>query len=66
MSVPDPRGVPLSNQNPEALAAYETALGRFQSYVGDPVEVLDAALEASPEFVLGHLFRAFTLRLRVP
>ena len=57
----DLRGVPVSHGNAEALDRYEVALRQFQSYVGDPIATLDGAVAASPDFVMGHLFRALAL-----
>ncbi len=57
----DARGVPVSTDSPKALVAYETALTQFQSYFGDAVATLDAALAEQPDFVLGHLFKAAVL-----
>jgi tetratricopeptide (TPR) repeat protein len=57
----DPRGVPVSCANAKALALYETALGQYQSYVGDPIATVDGALAEAPDFALGHLFRATVL-----
>jgi tetratricopeptide (TPR) repeat protein len=53
--------VPMSSATPQATAAYEKALSQFQSYVGDPVATLDAALAEAPDFVSGHLFKALAL-----
>ena len=50
----DPRGVPVSHGNADALDRYEVALRQFQSYVGDPIATLDGALAESPDFVIGH------------
>ena len=57
----DLRGVPLSSGSPAALERYETALKQFQTYVGDPVATVDAALADSPDFVMGHLLKALAL-----
>jgi len=57
----DLRGVPLSSGSPAALERYETALTQFQTYVGDPVATIDAALAESPDFVMGHLLKALAL-----
>ncbi len=54
----DARGVPVSSCTPQSLDHYETALYRFQSYFGDPTEVLAEALKEDPEFVMGHVFNA--------
>ncbi len=57
----DPRGVPVSAGRSESLQHYETALRQFQSYVGDPVATLDAAIAADPAFATGHLMKGFVL-----
>ena len=57
----DARGVPVSGGSAFARDQYEVALRQFQSYVGDPVATLDAALADSPQFVVGHLFRALAM-----
>ncbi|MEA3411636.1 MAG: tetratricopeptide repeat protein [Pseudomonadota bacterium] len=59
----DARATPLSDTTPGAIERYEQALVQFQSYVGDPVETIEAALDQDPEFVLGHLFRAIVLMM---
>jgi tetratricopeptide (TPR) repeat protein len=40
---------------------YERALAQYQSYVGDPIATIDEALAQSPDFVLGHAFKAMVL-----
>lgn len=57
----DARDVPVSAASPQALAGYETALTQFHSYVGDPVATLESTLAESPDFVMGHLFKALAL-----
>jgi tetratricopeptide (TPR) repeat protein len=57
----DARGVPVSAGRSESLQHYETALRQFQSYVGDPIATLDAALAQDPEFVTGHLMKGLVL-----
>ena len=57
----DARGVPVSAGRSESLQQYETALQQFQSYVGDPIATLDAALAEDPEFVTGHLMKGLVL-----
>jgi tetratricopeptide (TPR) repeat protein len=57
----DLRGVPVTGADTFALARYETALGQFQSYVGDPVATIDEAIAAAPAFVAGHLLKALVL-----
>jgi len=57
----DARGVPVSAGRPESLTHYEAALQQFQSYVGDPIGTLDAALAEDPAFVTGHLMKGLVL-----
>jgi len=57
----DSRGVPVSAGRAQSLESYELALRQFQSYVGDAVATLDAALAEDPEFVSGHLAKALIL-----
>jgi tetratricopeptide (TPR) repeat protein len=61
MPVADARGVAVSHADNAALAAFERALLQYQSYRGDAVATIDAALAERPDFVLGHLFRAGVL-----
>lgn len=57
----DARGVAHSTTSDSAIQLYETALRQFQSYRGDPLATLDAALAADPQFASAHLFKAFVL-----
>ena len=54
----DRRGVPVSTGLPQSLETYETALRAFNTYRGDPIAVIDTALEVDPDFVMGHILRA--------
>jgi tetratricopeptide (TPR) repeat protein len=54
----DARGVPTSCSNRATLDLYEQALAEYQSYTGDLFATIDAALKHSPDFILGHLFKA--------
>ncbi|HEY7608540.1 MAG TPA: tetratricopeptide repeat protein [Alphaproteobacteria bacterium] len=58
MSTKDCRGVPVSTGSAKALAAYERALTSLNSYFGDPVAAIEAALAEEPDFVMSHLLRA--------
>jgi tetratricopeptide (TPR) repeat protein len=40
------------------LDLYEKALAQYQAYVGDPIGTIEEALRETPDFILGHLFRA--------
>ncbi|MGE0402634.1 MAG: tetratricopeptide repeat protein [Kofleriaceae bacterium] len=57
----DTRGAPISLDDKPTLDLFEQALRQFQSYVGDPVATLDRALEAQPDFAMGHALRAAAL-----
>ena len=57
----DPRGVPVTCPHPSALDAFETALESYQTYVGDPVAMIDPAVGAFPDFVMGHVLKAGVL-----
>jgi tetratricopeptide (TPR) repeat protein len=57
----DDRGVPVSAGRAESLQQYEKALREFQSYVGDPIATLDAALAEDADFVTGHLMKSLVL-----
>src|SRR5262245_54769876 len=54
----DVRGTPVSCSDARALEGYEAALKSFQTYVGDPIALIDGVLAERPDFVLGHIFRA--------
>lgn len=57
----DARGVAVSTSSTEALEHFETALTQFHGYTGDPLATMQLALQADPEFALGHLFNAFAM-----
>lgn len=61
MTHTDLRGNPVSTDNARAIELFEQALVQFQSYFGDPLETIDAALAEAPDFVMGHVFRATVL-----
>ena len=59
MSLKDPQGYSLTGANEKAVDLYAQAVGELQCYIGDPVATIDAALAESPNFVMGHCFRAY-------
>ena len=59
----DVRDTPVTGANEEDLLRYEAALESFQSYVGDPVQLIDETIEAAPSFLMAHLFRCAALYL---
>jgi tetratricopeptide (TPR) repeat protein len=58
MSKNDCRGMPISTGSAKALNGYERALAALNSYFGDPIAAIDAALAEEPDFVAGHVLRA--------
>ncbi len=50
----DKRGVDASSDNSRSLEIYEQALRAFNTYRGDPVAIIDDALETEPGFAMGH------------
>ena len=54
----DYRGELTTVASQHALDLYEKALVQLQSYKGDPVETIDAAIEEDPGFVMAHCLRA--------
>ena len=57
----DRRGMRASTDNPKNLEIYEAALRGLNTYRGDPVAIIETALEADPDFVMGHVLRAQVL-----
>ena len=54
----DDRGLQVTVGSQDALDKFETALAQMLSYTGDPVESIDQAIAADPDFVLAHCLRA--------
>lgn len=52
------RGESLSTSNARSAEIYDSALKAFNIYRGDPVAIIDEALEQDPDFVSGHILRA--------
>ncbi|HYF58608.1 MAG TPA: tetratricopeptide repeat protein [Burkholderiaceae bacterium] len=55
----DSVGYALSGCDARAIDPYEQAVHAFRCLAGDPVALVDAALSASPELVMGHALRAW-------
>jgi tetratricopeptide (TPR) repeat protein len=51
----------MSCRHAEAEQHFDAALLAFQTYRGDPIEHLERALAAEPDFVMAYLFRAIAL-----
>ena len=58
MSLVDSRGVALSTTDRGLLALYEKAVDLSLSYFVDPFATIQEALEADPDFAMGHCLRA--------
>ena len=54
----DSRGLAVSTPHARSIDQYEAALHLLNGYFGDPLSVIDAALEAAPDFAMGHALRA--------
>jgi len=61
MLLKDARGDAVSGATAEALDAFESALAGFQCYAGNPLEHLDRAVAAAPDFTMAHVMRAHLL-----
>lgn len=55
----DTRGLAMTGADAAAAEAFETALGEFQCYVGNPVASVDKALEASASFPMANVLKAY-------
>ena len=58
MSLSDQWGAPVSAADQGAVDGLDKAHALFQGYFSDPVAVIDATLDAHPDFAMGHLFKA--------
>ena len=59
MTIHDDLNLSYSGASAESLGHFRRALRQFECYIEDPVASVDAAIEASPEFVMGHILRAY-------
>lgn len=57
----DQWGNPLSTDSADAVQALDRASLMLAAYQLDPIAVIDAALQAQPDFTMGHAFRAGAL-----
>jgi hypothetical protein len=55
----DSLGLEISGADAAGLAHYQTALAGLERFVGDPVGEADAALRASPDFVMAHVIKGY-------
>lgn len=59
----DAQGNSLAGAGIEASAAFDRAVEAFNLYRGDPMSLLNQAVEASPDFAMAHLMKAYLLAL---
>ena len=57
MALSDSRGVPVSTGSSAALDHFETSLALLNGYYVDPLAEIETALEAEPDFIIGHCLR---------
>ena len=64
---PDAQGLPLTTVSDQAVAGYNAAVDALAGFKADPAVHAKAALEADPDFAMGHALRGyFYLLLGVP
>lgn len=56
--ITDRQGNALSGASPHAAGLFDKAVEAFNIYRGDPVAIVDEALEDSPGFAMGHILKA--------
>lgn len=61
--IEDRQANPLRGATTEAAAAFDDAIEAFNLYHGDPVALLDTALEAAPQFAMARIAKAYLLAL---
>jgi len=55
----DSSGCETSGANAASLALLEQAFHEVRCYIGDPVAIVQRALEVTPELVMGHVLKAY-------
>ncbi len=55
----DQQGNPLSGATPAAKTLFDQAVQAFNLYCGDPVSLLDQAVEQAPHFTMAHILKAY-------
>jgi hypothetical protein len=63
MTINDDLSLAYSGASADSLAHYRRALHQFACYVEDPVASVDAALAERPDFVMGHVLKAYLFLL---
>lgn len=55
----DQQGNALSVSSAAAIEKYDAAVSAFNIYRGDPVALVDEAIEAAPDFAMAHILKAY-------
>ena len=53
----------LTGASADSAALYDRAVHQLQCFIGDPVGSIDAAIAASPGFVMAHVFKGYMFGL---
>ena len=59
----DRNGNAVTGATREALEAYEQAARAFNIYRGDPVALIEQAIEAAPEFAMARILKGYLFGL---
>lgn len=59
----DAQGQQLSGATAEAARLFDRAVHAFNIYRGDPVALLDQAIQVAPDFSMAHLMKAYLMGL---
>ncbi len=57
--ITDRQGNPLEGATPEAAALFDESFAAFNIYRGDPVALVDSAIEAAPGCAMAHVLKAY-------
>jgi tetratricopeptide (TPR) repeat protein len=61
--ITDAQGNALSGATVKAAERFNDAVEAFNIYRGDPIGLLDQAIEAAPDFVMAHILKAYLFGL---
>ncbi len=59
MTIHNEYGLTHTGADQNSLETFEHALRQLRCYIEDPVETVDTAIAASPEFVMAHMLKAY-------
>ncbi|MEO1194313.1 MAG: tetratricopeptide repeat protein [Pseudomonadota bacterium] len=57
--ITDRQGNAVTGASHDAVAFYDQALSAFNCYRGDPIALVDQAIEAAPDFAMAYLMKAY-------